>query len=455
LFYSFARSGDHAKEIGTNLCFTCPVVSTCWAFFIPMKILQELESLIPPLSNEEFKQLERNILEEGIREPLITWNGILIDGHNRYRIAQEHDMNYETLEKEFENINRVKEWMIHNQFGRRNLSNYQRSVLALQLEDVFREKAKEKELERKTTFLKSEKSNLETINSIKEISKIANVGHDTIAKVKKIEANATPEVKARLNTGTMSINEAYKEIKKEEKQNNFETNKANFEKEIISTKEYLPKYFIGNSIDVLKKEPLNKISLLLSDPPYGMDFKSGFDYDKKWDKIDNDKIEDTIPILDSVFYEAKKHLLPDAHIYIFGNPFEIENIKPVFEKYFKLKNILIWDREVIGMGDLKTYGRSYDIILFGYNEKWKDLNGTRDRDILRFNRVAPNNLKHPTEKPLDILEYLIKKSSNEGEYILDPFAGSFTTCEAAMNLNRNSYGIELQNKYLPEWMIQN
>jgi DNA modification methylase len=418
-----------------------------------MKILQELESLIPPLSNEEFKQLERNILEEGIREPLITWNGILIDGHNRYMIAQEHDINYETLEKEFDNINRVKEWMINNQFGRRNLSNYQRSVLALQLEDVFREKAKENQGNRND--IKQISAESKPIETRQEIAKVANVSHDTIAKVKKIEAAATPEVKARLNTGTMSINEAYKEIKKEEKQNNFETNKANFEKEIISTKEYLPKYFIGNSIDVLKKEPLNKISLLLSDPPYGMDFKSGFDYDKKWDKIDNDKIEDTIPILDSVFYEAKKHLLPDAHIYIFGNPFEIENIKPVFEKYFKLKNILIWDREVIGMGDLKTYGRSYDIILFGYNEKWKDLNGTRDRDILRFNRVSPNNLKHPTEKPLDILEYLIKKSSNEGEYILDPFAGSFTTCEAAMNLNRNSYGIELQNKYLPEWMMQN
>jgi DNA modification methylase len=422
-----------------------------------MQILQELESLIPPLSSEEFKQLERNVLEEGIREPLITWNGILIDGHNRYRIAQEHDMNYETLEKEFENINRVKEWMINNQFGRRNLSNYQRSVLALQLEDVFKEKAKENYIQNVGRPSKSEQISapIKPIETRQEIAKVANVSHDTIAKVKKIEAVATPEVKARLNTGTMSINEAYKEIKKEEKQNNFETNKANFEKEIISTKEYLPKYFIGNSIDVLKKEPLNKISLLLSDPPYGMDFKSGFDYDKKWDKIENDKIEDTIPILDSVFYEAKKHLLPDAHIYIFGNPFEIENIKPVFEKYFKLKNILIWDREVIGMGDLKTYGRSYDIILFGYNEKWKDLNGTRDRDILRFNRVAPNNLKHPTEKPLDILEYLIKKSSNEGEYILDPFAGSFTTCEAAMNLNRNSYGIELQNKYLPEWMMQN
>jgi DNA modification methylase len=420
-----------------------------------MKILHELESLIPPLSNEEFKQLERNILEEGIREPLITWNGILIDGHNRYKIAQEHDMNYETLEKEFDNIFLVKVWMIYNQFGRRNLSNYWRSVLVLELEDVFKEKAKESKSEKVSYFRQTgEVSQIsDKPDTKKELAKIANVSHDTIAKVKKIQSNATPEVKEKLNTGTMSINEAYKEIKKEEKQNNFETNKANFEKEIISTKEYLPKYFIGNSIDILKKEPLNKISLLLSDPPYGMDFKSGFDYDKKWDKIDNDKIQDTINILDSVFYESKKHLLPDAHIYIFGNPFEIENIKPLFEKYFKLKNILIWDREVIGMGDLKTYGRSYDIILFGYNEKWKNLNGTRDRDILRFNRVAPNNLKHPTEKPLDILEYLIKKSTNEGEYILDPFAGSFTSCEAAMNLNRNSYGIELQNKYLPKWMI--
>jgi hypothetical protein len=86
-----------------------------------MKILKELEVLIPPLTIEEFKQLERNILEEGIRDPLVTWNGILVDGHNRYRIATEHDMNYVTVEKEFTDMNAVKEWMIYNQFGRRNL----------------------------------------------------------------------------------------------------------------------------------------------------------------------------------------------------------------------------------------------------------------------------------------------------------------------------------------------
>ena len=238
-------------------------MSTYWGiFFLPMKILQELESLIPPLSNEEFKQLERNILEEGIRDPLITWNGILIDGHNRYRIAQEHDINYETLEKEFDNINLVKEWMIHNQFGRRNLSNYQRSVLALHLENVFKDRAKEKEFERKTTFQKSEKSNLETVNSVKEIGKVANVSHDTIAKVKKIEANATPEVKARLNTGQMSINEAYKEIKKEEIEIKRKEIRETFEKQDVEIKDKKyriiyadPPWKYGNSMPLGTTEP--------------------------------------------------------------------------------------------------------------------------------------------------------------------------------------------------------
>ena len=414
-----------------------------------MQILKELEVLIPPLTSEEFKQLERNILEEGIRDPLVTWNGILVDGHNRYRIAQEYDIDFETVEKEFPDILTVKVWMIVNQFGRRNLNNYQRSVLALYLEGVYNEKAKEKmKLSEGKGMQKSADLKEPEFIVRKELGKVANVSHDTISKVKKIEATASPEIKAKVSTGQISINEAYKEIKKEEKEINFIEKKKEFNKEILYDEKYKAKYIIGNSIDILNKNVFEPISLFLSDPPYGMDFKSGFDYDNKWDKIDNDKIEETLIVLDKVFEASKKHLKDDAHIYIFGNPNEIEKIKPIFNKYFKLKNILIWDREVIGMGDLKTYGRSYDIVLFGYNETWKDLNGNRDRDILRFNRVAPNNLIHPTEKPLDILEYFIKKSTNEGDYILDPFAGSFSTCKAAKNINRHSYGIELQEKYL-------
>ena len=106
-------------------------------------IREDFKKLIPALTVEEYKQLEANILSEGIRDPLVVWNGYLVDGHNRYTIATQHGLEYKTVNKEFKDGNAVKEWMILNQFGRRNLSNYQRSVLALQLEDVFKAKAKE------------------------------------------------------------------------------------------------------------------------------------------------------------------------------------------------------------------------------------------------------------------------------------------------------------------------
>jgi DNA modification methylase len=405
-----------------------------------MKILQELESLIPPLSNEEFKQLERNILEEGIREPLITWNGILIDGHNRYRIAQEYDMNYETLEKEFENINRVKEWMIHNQFGRRNLSNYQRSVLALQLEDVFKEKAKEKELERKTTFLKSEKSNLETINSIKEISKLANVGHDTIAKVKKIEANATPEVKARLNTGTMSINEAYKEIKKEENEQ-LKTQKAI---EIIEkVYENNTNIYNGDCIEYIKTIKDKSIDCLITDPPYGVDIQFAA-YDNQLSrKIENDgNIEDALVLLDEMLLNVKSKLKDNAHIYIFCNWKIYPQFNSIITKHFQIKNVIIWDKLFMGMGDLKgNYSSSYEMIVFaGGNREFLN----RPKNIIQC-RFSDERF-HNTQKPVELIKQLIDNSTNVNETIFDPFLGSGSTVVAAKEMKRNFIGCEIDEQ---------
>jgi hypothetical protein len=68
-----------------------------------MEIIQKFKELIPALTNEEFIQLEENILKDGIREPLVLWNNKLIDGHNRYEIAQKHNLSYKTVEKEFKN----------------------------------------------------------------------------------------------------------------------------------------------------------------------------------------------------------------------------------------------------------------------------------------------------------------------------------------------------------------
>ena len=177
-----------------------------------LEIKEEFKKLIPPLTSEEFNQLQRNCLAEGIREAILTWNGFIIDGHNRYEIATKWNLDYQTKSKHFKDEEEVKEWMILNQFGRRNLSNYQRSILALQLEEVFKEKAKENQI-RKPESVKQISAEQKPIETRKELAKVANVSHDTIAKVKVIEEKAEDTVKEKLLNGEISINQAYKEIK--------------------------------------------------------------------------------------------------------------------------------------------------------------------------------------------------------------------------------------------------
>jgi len=96
--------------------------------------------------------------------------------------------------------------MINNQFGRRNLSNYQRSVLALEMENVFSEKAKQNQ--KASGGAVPQKSVKTPIDTQKELANVAKVSHDTIAKVKVIQAKATEEVKEKLSSGNLSINEA-------------------------------------------------------------------------------------------------------------------------------------------------------------------------------------------------------------------------------------------------------
>lgn len=103
-------------------------------------ILPELEALIPPMALEEFTQLEANILREGCREPLQIWRTsqsiidrseidkpifVLVDGHNRYRICTKHSVDFKLLVRDFADMDTVRDFMIDNQLGRRNLNTEQ------------------------------------------------------------------------------------------------------------------------------------------------------------------------------------------------------------------------------------------------------------------------------------------------------------------------------------------
>jgi N6-adenosine-specific RNA methylase IME4/DNA-binding XRE family transcriptional regulator len=155
-------------------------------------------------------------------------------------------------EKEFADRAEAERWIILNQFGRRNLSAYDRSVLALKLKPIVAAKAKERQVESGGAV--PQKSAKPPIETRKEIAKAAGVSHDTIAKVEKIQAKATPEIKKAVKSGEMSINQAYQATRREEK-------KAEVKKRIDD----YAKVQTG-VIDIKKAE--KKYNIIYADPPW-------------------------------------------------------------------------------------------------------------------------------------------------------------------------------------------
>ena len=200
----------------------------------------EFRNLIPPLSDEEYKQLEENCIRDGVRDPLVVWrlddgSAFLIDGYNRSKIAMEHGLRVETKDMHFETRADAIAWIINNQLGRRNLSAYDRSLLALKLKPTIAEKAKE----RQTLGLKSDEGG----RTDKTLGKIAGVGKDTIHKVETIEKKASDKTKQLVREGKLSINQAYNSVHEKrpdpinvakEEHKKFEQDKA---KHVVSLKD--------------------------------------------------------------------------------------------------------------------------------------------------------------------------------------------------------------------------
>jgi len=185
-----------------------------------MRIKREYKTLIPPLSPEEYQYLEENILKDGVREPLVVWGDILIDGHNRYEICQKHGITYKTVNKDFESDEEAERWIILNQFGRRNLTKFQRSELALKLKPMLAVQAKERQKiycgnqYDKKSGLRQNSVQVQKGKTSDDIAKIAGVSRDTISKVSVIQEKGSPEQIERARTGGKgnTVNAIYHEI---------------------------------------------------------------------------------------------------------------------------------------------------------------------------------------------------------------------------------------------------
>lgn len=188
-----------------------------------MIIDNEFKALIPPLTADEKQGLEKSLINEGCRDALVLWGDTLIDGHNRYEICTRYNIPYKTIQREFTSRQDVIEWIILNQFGRRNLPAHERARLALRLKPVIAEKAKEKQAEYHGNQYESGLPQISAkvqnpIETRQELAKIAGVSHDTIAKVEKIEEEAPAPIVEASRKGEISVNAAYQVTKFEPEQ---------------------------------------------------------------------------------------------------------------------------------------------------------------------------------------------------------------------------------------------
>ena len=177
----------------------------------------EFRDLIPPLNEEELKLLEESLVADGCESPLIVWNGVIVDGHNRYAICRKREISFSTQEKNFSSRDDAMLWMLRNQLGRRNLNNYQRVELVLKFEPLVKNAAEQRMMAGKAANPVPTLAQGQTKGRTRDhLSEAAGGSHGTFAKAKKLVQSADEETKRELRAGKVTVNRAYTELLEKE-----------------------------------------------------------------------------------------------------------------------------------------------------------------------------------------------------------------------------------------------
>lgn len=213
----------------------------------------------------------------------------------------------------------------------------------------------------------------------------------------------------------------------------------------------------GDCLELLKDIPDKTIDLIVTDPPYNVSATNGGGTINKVKKL-NKSLKDLVETNITNGYDIETlgeefmRVMKEPNIYLWCNKTQIpEYFKFYVEKYKCKFDILCWHKN----NALPTYSNKYlsDTEYLLYFRKGKGKCFPKSYEDAKTYYIAPINhkdkkkYKHPTIKPLDITEKVIKNSSKENDIILDPFMGSGTTGVACKQLNRNFIGIELLEEY--------
>lgn len=198
--------------------------------------------------------------------------------------------------------------------------------------------------------------------------------------------------------------------------------------------------------DTMAQIDAQSIDAIITDPPYGINYQSARRTDSsQWKpKLANDDVPQ-VEWLDDAF----RILKDKTCLAVFCEWRFQEVFKQAMESSgFEIKSQVIWDRGWHGMGDLSgAFAPSHDVIWFAVKGRYT-FPSIRPVSVLHFPRIAAEALEHPTQKPIDLIAYLIKVLTVEGSILYDPFLGSGTLAVAAERLKRQWIGSEISADYV-------
>lgn len=210
----------------------------------------------------------------------------------------------------------------------------------------------------------------------------------------------------------------------------------------------------GDCLQLMRDIPDGSVDLILTDPPYGINYQLQISAKNIFDPIKNDSCNDID--FEAFFKECHRVLKPHGCLYIFGRfDFLTRIFDDIKRSRLRYMHDFLWLKGDMSSGNLNTFGATHELMLCFSKES------ARKAEVLLVDGEAKKRTKasyygklsskeyygHPTQKPVGLCAYIIESRTKEGELVLDPFAGSGSTCVAAKLLNRHYIGMELDERY--------
>lgn len=208
----------------------------------------------------------------------------------------------------------------------------------------------------------------------------------------------------------------------------------------------------GDSEELSGKLKDGRIDCIVTDPPFGVDNQSNMAVTESGKKYARKIANDESPeIAIATFKRVMNALMPktaaECDMYIFTSYQVLTEWMAMTDEFlsahgFTRKAVLLWEKDGPGMGDLNSpWGMGCEFILF-FQKGPRAKTSERRGNVLRFPQLRPNELIHPHEKPLPLLETLVMASTEKGQFVVDPFGGSGSLVRACQRIGRNCIAME-------------